>query len=135
VYELHGNIERNYCTGCGKIFPDAEIMSGPAVPRCPTCRSLIRPDVVWFGELLPADQWEKSAQAAEHCEVFFSIGTSAVVYPAASLPLIAKQAGAYVVEINLERTDLSSTADEVILGRSGDILPQLLVQCPEESTS
>ena len=133
VYELHGNIERNYCTGCGKLFDDARIMAGPAVPRCPSCGGLIRPDVVWFGELLPADEWNMSVKAAGRAEVFFSVGTSAVVYPAASLLSIAKDAGAYVVEINLERTDLSHTADEMILGRSGDILPQLLAHCPHES--
>ena len=133
VYELHGNIERNYCVSCGKLFPDERIMSEPAVPRCGSCGGLVRPDVVWFGEMLPADQWDKSVEAAERAELFLSIGTSAVVYPAASLPGIAKLAGAYVVEINLERTDLSPIADEVILGRSGDILPKLLQQCPQES--
>jgi NAD-dependent protein deacetylase/lipoamidase len=133
VFELHGNIERNYCTGCGKLFPDAGIMSGPSVPRCPSCGGLIRPDVVWFGEILPVDQWESSVKAAERAEIFLSVGTSAVVFPAASLPSIAKRAGAYVVEVNIERTDLSSMADEVILGRSGEILPQLLTHCPQVS--
>lgn len=133
VYELHGNIERNYCLGCGKQFPDAEVMAGANVPRCHSCGGLIRPDVVWFGELLPTDQWDKSDEAARHSEIFLSIGTSGVVYPAASLPMIARRAGAYVVEINLERTDLSDAADEVILGRSGEILPQLLTLCPQES--
>jgi len=132
VYELHGNIERNYCTGCGKFFADAGIMAGPEVPRCTSCGSIIRPDVVWFGELLPAVVWDKSVKAAEGAGIFLSIGTSGVVYPAASLPLIAKRAGAYVVEINLERTDLSDTADEVILGRSGEILPQLVPYCPQK---
>jgi NAD-dependent deacetylase len=131
VYELHGNIERNYCVSCGRLFPDDLIVSEPAVPRCLSCGGLVRPDVVWFGEMLPVDQWEKSVEAAEHAEIFLSIGTSAVVYPAASLPTIAKRAGAYVVEINLERTDFSPIADEVIIGRSGEILPEFLPHCPQ----
>ena len=135
VYELHGNIERNYCTGCGKFFPDSGIMAGPSVPRCASCGSLIRPDVVWFGELLPKEEWDNSVKAAGRAEIFLSIGTSGIVYPAASLPSIAKRAGAYVVEINLERTDLSNAADEVILGPSGEVLPQLLAYCPQESAS
>ncbi len=126
VYELHGNINRNYCIDCGLSITD-EVMSwlGRA-PLCPSCHGLIRPDVVWFGELLPVDQWNKSIAVAEAADVFFSVGTSAVVYPAASLPTIAKNAGAYLLEINTERTDLSWHADEILLGKSGDILPRLL---------
>jgi len=129
IYELHGNVERNYCIGCGKSFTDAEIMRMDKAPRCTSCGDLVRPDVVWFGEQLPIDPWEKSASAAERAEIFFSIGTSAVVYPAASLPLSAKRAGAYLVDINVERTERSPWAEEVLLGRSGDILPMLLELC------
>jgi len=125
VYELHGNIERNYCIDCRKSFSNAEIISYEKTPHC-TCGGLVRPDVVWFGEFLPEDQWNAGVAAAEHADIFFSIGTSAVVYPAASLPMIAKRAGAYVVEINLERTELSNNADEVLLGKSGEILPKLI---------
>ena len=129
IYELHGNIERNYCIGCGKTFTDKEIMRMNKAPRCTSCGDLVRPDVVWFGELLPVDQWEKSVSAAERADIFFSIGTSAVVYPAASLPLMAKGAGAFVVEINVEQTELSPFADEVLLGPSGELLPKLLQEC------
>jgi len=128
VYELHGNIERNYCIDCRKSYSNEEIIKQEKAPRC-TCSGLIRPDVVWFGEFLPQDQWNAGETAAERAEVFFSVGTSAVVYPAASLPMIAKRAGAYMVEINLERTELSHQADEVLLGKSGEILPKLLDAC------
>src|SRR5271169_5824444 len=83
IYELHGNIEHNYCIGCGKYFIDEEIFSQQHVPRCSSCHNLIRPDVVWFGENLPEDAWNESVKAAERAEVFFAIGTSAVVFPAA----------------------------------------------------
>ena len=125
VYELHGNIERNYCIDCRKKFRNEDIINETKAPRC-SCGGLIRPDVVWFGEMLPEDEWNAGVSAAEHSEIFFSVGTSAVVYPAASLPMIAKRAGAYVVEINLERTELSYSADELLLGKSGEILPLLL---------
>ncbi|MEK9137387.1 MAG: Sir2 family NAD-dependent protein deacetylase, partial [Bacteroidota bacterium] len=94
-------------------------------PRCAKCRGLIRPDVVWFGEMLPEDEWEKSVRAAESADVLFSIGTSAVVYPASSIPLMAKQQGAYVVEINPEPTPLTDRLDEFLMGASGVILPAL----------
>jgi NAD-dependent deacetylase len=125
VLELHGNIERNYCVGCGKYFRNEEILRQEQAPRCTICGSLIRPDVVWFGEMLPAAAWEESVAAAERAEVFIIVGTSAVVYPAASLPVIAKRAGAYLLQINAEETEHSSRADEVLLGKSGELLPQL----------
>lgn len=126
IHELHGNIERNYCTGCGKYYSHEFILQQERAPRCGSCNSLIRPDVVWFGELLPVEEWNASVDAAEHAEIFFSIGTSAIVFPAASLPVMAKRNGAYLVEINIEPTELSEKADEVLLGTSGDILQRLL---------
>lgn len=126
VYELHGNIERNYCIGCGTCFSNEEILKSDTVPKCTKCKGLIRPDVVWFGELLPADEWNASVASTEQADVFFSIGTSGVVHPAASLPIIAKRAGALVVEINVEPTELSQMVDEVIPGKAGDVLPKLL---------
>ena len=130
VHELHGNIERNYCIACGKYFSNEDILQYDRAPRCASCNGLIRPDVVWFGELLPVDEWNASVTAAGRADIFFSIGTSAIVYPAASLPTIAKREGAYVVEINVEPTEFSNKADEVLLGKSGEILPQLLEAVP-----
>lgn len=129
VYELHGNIERNYCIDCGAQFTNEKILMEEKAPRCTACGGLVRPDVVWFGEMLPADQWEKSVKAAERSDVFLCVGTSVVVYPAASLPIVAKRAGAYLVEINIERTELSPMVDEVILGKCGEILPRLITEC------
>jgi NAD-dependent deacetylase len=126
VVELHGNIERSYCIECHKSAPDVTLDAEGAVPRCQYCGGLIRPDVVWFGEMLPVGAFAKAEAAARRCQVFLSIGTSSVVYPAASLPFTALEHGAYVVEINCERTDLSSRANESLLGKSGEILPQLL---------
>lgn len=125
VYELHGNIERNYCMQCGKPFTNEYVLQSGAVPRCP-CGGLIRPDVVWFGELLPEDEWDGAERACRSADVLLSIGTSGVVYPAASLPLTAKRSGAYLIEINPEPTLLSEDADEFLQGKAGEILPELV---------
>ena len=126
ILELHGNIERSYCIGCGKYFAPGEITPEKKVPRCSSCNGIIRPDVVWFGEMLPEGVFETAVAAANRCELFFSIGTSAVVYPAASLPLTARNNGAYVVEINMEKTEISHNVQETLLGKAGEILPDLI---------
>jgi NAD-dependent deacetylase len=126
ITELHGNIERNYCIDCHKYYVASDLRADMGVPKC-ECGGLIRPDVVWFGELLPPDAMRNSEVYAAKCDVFFTIGTSAEVYPAAILPLIAKQSGAYVVEINTKPTAISYDVDEVIEGKSGEILSELVM--------
>jgi NAD-dependent deacetylase len=130
VHELHGNIEKNYCIGCGRRFSNTEVLAQKGVPRCTECGKAIRPDVVWFGEQLPPEEWEQSVRATQSADVFLSIGTSGIVYPAASLPQISRRNGAYLVEINPEPTPLTDMADEFLQGPSGTILP-LLVEAVE----
>lgn len=125
MLEVHGNIRRNYCLDCRKYYNDEELILGGKVQIC-TCGGMIRPDVVWFGEMLPEDILTQSFAASENCEVFFSIGTSAVVYPAAMLPVAAKRMGALLIEINPEQTPLTASADYYFAGASGEILPRLL---------
>lgn len=124
VLELHGNISRNKCFTCGRMF-EKEINPDDSLPRC-DCGGMIRPDVVWFGEMLPQEVLQAAFAASEAAEVFFAVGTSAVVQPAASLPLAAARRGALLVEINIEPTPLTPVADIFIEGKSGDVLPQLL---------
>lgn len=126
VVELHGNIERSYCIDCGAIESELNLDSLVEAPHCQKCGGLIRPDVVWFGEMLPVEAFSKAEKAARHCDMFLCIGTSAVVYPAASLPSTAFDHGAFVVEINREITELSSRVHETLLGAAGEILPQLV---------
>lgn len=126
VVELHGNIERNYCMECGTPALNDAVLSANGVPLCSRCGGKVRPDVVWFGEMLPDDQWDKAVHAAELSDVFISIGTSAIVYPAASLPLMARERGAYLVEINPEPTPLTGRTDEYLCGPAGRILPALV---------
>ncbi len=128
VLELHGNIERSYCIQCRACFPEPVLEGETGVPRCTKCGGLVRPDVVWFGEMLPLEVFSKAELAARQCDIFFCIGTSAVVFPAASLPYTALDHGAFVVEMNLESTELSSRAHEALTGKAGEILPDLLSQ-------
>lgn len=124
IYELHGNIERNYCIKC-HTFYNEELDFSEGVPKC-KCGGLIRPDVVWFGEFLPADQLEASEKAAINSDIFFVVGTSAVVYPAAGLVYTAKRSGSYIVEVNIEETEVSSIADISFFGEAGKVLPEIL---------
>jgi NAD-dependent deacetylase len=123
VIELHGNIWRARCITCGShdhIHPDQD-----RPEACIDCGNPLRPDVVLFGEMLPPGAFERAAAQASRCELCFVIGTSAIVYPAASLPEIAKAGGAYLCEVNPEPTPLSELCDEVLTGSAGEILPML----------
>jgi len=125
VLELHGNITRVKCSrNCG-IITEWEEISGSS-PACPKCGAKIRPDVVWFGEMLPQGILKSAMQAARESDVFLSIGTSALVQPAASLPLMAKQIGAVIVEVYLEETPLTPLVDYFLLGKAGEVLPELV---------
>jgi len=128
VLELHGNIMRSRCSVCDyHQEEDGKMQAVKGIPYCPKCNGLIRPDVVLFNENLNSVIMRKAQEASATCEVFFSIGTSSLVEPAASLPYIAKANGAYLVEVNVERTTLSENADEFIEGKSGKILPMITV--------
>lgn len=94
-------------------------------PRC-TCGGLLRPGVVWFGEPLPLEEWGRAVQASRNAEIFLAIGTSAVVYPAAGLMEVAKEAGARLAVVNAEPTPFDADADWILTGRAGEILPRLL---------
>ena len=124
VYELHGNIERNYCIKCKKVYYD-NVPLEDKIPKC-ECGGLIRPDVVWFGEYLPQEQFDASYMAAENADIFFIVGTSAIVYPAASLIYKAKESGATLVEINIERTEVSGIVNFSLFGKAGEVLPEVL---------
>jgi len=126
IYELHGNIERNFCVDCKTFYNLNELEITPEVPKCKNCGGLIRPDVVWFGEMLPQDQFKGGESAAEWSDICFVVGTSAVVFPAAYIPQSAKRAGSYLVEVNIERTELSGFADYSIFGKAGEILPEIV---------
>ena len=129
LYEVHGDIFRNRCFRCGKLYGDIQQKE---VPRC-DCGGLIRPDVVWFGEAVR--YIDESFTLARECDCLMSIGTSAVVYPIAHLPFVAKDSGAKVIEINLEPTPVSQIADVSIYGKAGEILPKILIEVKNQEAS
>lgn len=133
VIELHGSLTRNKCRKHGHLFShDFDDMSGQH-PHCTECGSLLRPDVVWFNEVLPEAAYERAESVSSTYEVFFSIGCSMDVYPANVLPYRAKRCGAYLVQINPEQTDLDDYADCNLHGKSGEVLPALWQAVWEEA--
>lgn len=126
VFELHGSIARVKCADSGRVLEGEIPECDEPPPRHPKTSGLLRPDVVWFGEMLPAEVLQESAKAARNADVYFTIGTSALVYPAAALPVEAQRAGATVVEINPTETPFSLLATFSLRGKAGEILPALL---------
>ena len=124
IVELHGNIHRSRCFENDCASDKFDVASG----QCRSCGGNLRPDVVWFGEMLPVNALELAISAAERCDVFLSIGTSNVVYPAADLWRRAKDSSAIVIEINKDATPLTPLADYSFLGKAGEILPALVEQ-------
>lgn len=132
VIEIHGNVARVKCFDEGTVVEQwAE--TGDVPPRCPNCGGLLRPDVVWFGEALPAQAFAEATRVSLACDVFLSIGTSGVVEPAASLPLVAGRRGARVVLVNPEETPLLAKEVDFLRGPAGLVLPELVQETwPEQ---
>jgi NAD-dependent deacetylase len=125
IIELHGNIWGMRCTrGCQPVWQDRTVPLQEIPPQCPDCGALVRPDVIWFGESLPAGALNKAFLAIRSCQMMLVVGTSAVVQPAASLPLLALQAGAKVVEINPKTTPLSAIVSQVVREPAAMALPR-----------
>lgn len=125
VIELHGNLTRTKCFEEGTIVSNWKA-TGDIPPKCPNCGGLLRPDVVWFEEAMPEAEMELAVTASTNSDVFFSIGTSTVVYPAAGLPSAALRSGATVVEINPHPTPFTAQAHFVLAGAAGVVLPAIV---------
>lgn len=126
--EIHGNIWMVRCTACSRVFSNREVPL-PYPPTCPACGELLRPHIVWFGESLAPADLQASYRALQQCDMLLIIGTSGVVYPAASFAPVAKERGAFVVEVNLDATPNSGLVDVSFQGRAKDLVP-LLVSGP-----
>lgn len=127
--ELHGAIARDRCSRCGRIWEPQgppDLTSVETLPRCADCGALTRPDVVWFGEALDPEVLGASFEAARRADVCLVVGTSAVVHPAASVPLATLEAGGHIIEVNPEPTPLTPRAAVVLRGAAGTVLPVLL---------
>jgi len=123
--EIHGNIWKVRCTQCRQVQKNRAVPI-PMLPLCPACGGLLRPHIVWFGESLDPDDLDRSVAAVGSCEVLLIIGTSGVVYPAASFAALARQAGAFVAEINLDPVPNPQVVDLTIGGRAAEVVPELI---------
>lgn len=126
VIELHGTLLRWRCVRCGEERDESGGAMASLPPVCASCGGARRPGVVWFGEALPEGAMERAAIEAERCDVFMTIGTSSVVYPAAGLVDVAIRGGAMTVEINAEATPATGRVTHALAGRSGEILPEIV---------
>ena len=126
VIEFHGNFAWQRCMKCKNRCETTKIDIGQIPPRC-ECGGIYKPECIFFGEMIPPQCLRRSEAAASTCDIMLVIGTSAGVQPAASIPLIAKQAGAKIIEINLERTPLTiENSDYIIMGKAGEIMKTLI---------
>jgi NAD-dependent deacetylase len=132
VFELHGNLKWLRCLGCGKRSPLEEILreggSGDEAPVCSRCGGVLKPDVIFFGEALPEETLQEATARSNHCDLFIVVGSSLVVYPAAYLPLYAKQSGAKLVIINLTPTPADRMADVVVHASAGEVLGLVIAE-------
>ena len=125
VVKLHGDIWILRCTQCGRQGRNRQVPLDPLPPLC-RCGGLLRPAIVWFGEMLPEDQWERAVHAAQNADTFVAIGTSALVYPAAGLVQVARHSGARVAIVNPDPTPADELAEWILRGPAGEVLPRLL---------
>ncbi len=124
VIEFHGNLFTERCFSEGIVVTDADHEA--EVPKCSACGGMLRPGVVWFGEAIPETALEAATAATADCDLFLSIGTSSVVWPAAGLAAAARANNAVVIEINPDVTPQSGQSHFCLQGKSGEILPELL---------
>ncbi len=128
VIELHGSIWQARCLSCKTKQDLRDIPTDERPPVCPECFDSMRPDVILFGEAMPMQAVHEAQEKAENCDVCIVVGTSSLVYPAAEIPLIAKQSGAKIIEINPEETSLSSVADISLRSKAGETLPLIFAE-------
>jgi NAD-dependent deacetylase len=126
VIEFHGTFAWQRCMQCDRRVETSKVDASRLPPRC-ACSGILRPDAVFFGEMIPTVALWRSQEIASQCDVMLVVGTSAVVQPAASMPVIAKESGAIVIEINLEPTALTgSISDYLIRGKAGDVMNRII---------
>ncbi len=132
VIEFHGNLLKVNCMDCGFSKPSTEIDLDAIPPRCDKCGGPVKPDAVFFGEMIPPESLMRAQDESSSCSLMLVIGTSAMVQPAASMPGVAKRAGAGIVEINMSDTPITGViSDYIVKGRSGEILENVVTKVRE----
>jgi NAD-dependent deacetylase len=124
VIEMHGSLHTCFCTRCHTRFPMKDINLEEDIPLCPKCKGMLRPDIVWFGEV--PYHLDKIDALLHNCDVFMVVGTSGVVYPSAGFVMTARYFGAHTIAVNLNPMENSEFIDEFYQGKAGEILPRLV---------
>lgn len=132
VLELHGSLWRFRCTRCGHAEENRVVPLPQLPPLCGACGEMLRPDIVWFGEVLPAGVLGAAVDAAEQCGLFLVVGTSAVVQPAAGLARVAAANGAAVWEVNPEPTPLTDLCDRSWQAPAGEVMDEVVEEALKE---
>lgn len=131
IHEFHGNSQKMVCTDCNKHFTVPEVNLEILPPKCDDCQGLLKPDFIFFGESIPMGAYQASLAAAEKADVFVIIGSTGEVMPANQIPLIAKQHGAKIIEINPETSQYTKSLTDIYLqGKAGEMMTQLLQNIP-----
>lgn len=126
VIEFHGTFALQRCLDCGKKIETSQVSLKEIPPKC-ECGGILRPDCVFFGEMIPQDHLFRSGKVSSECDIMLVVGTSAVVYPASNIPVDAKESGAKIIEINPENTPLTaSISDYIIRGNAGEIMKEII---------
>lgn len=136
VLELHGTMQWVDCLNCGKRYPRGQVhdklVAGEKVPRCESCKGLLKPATIAFGQSMPVRETEEAGERSSNCDLFLSAGSSLVVYPAAHMPLLAKHSGARLVIINLTETPHDQHADAVIAEKTGQAMSRIVARVKEK---
>lgn len=136
VFELHGNIKWAVCLSCGRHYPFEQIKvrldEGEEIPDCKVCHGILKPDAVFFGELLPEKVLREAADRSRNCDLFIVIGSTLVVYPAAYMPLYATRSGAKLVIINLSSTPMDQQATVLIKAKAGETMSKVVERVKEK---
>jgi NAD-dependent deacetylase len=132
VLEIHGTMMFVDCLGCHKRYPRShahdKMLAGEKVPRCESCHGLLKPSTIAFGQSMPVRETSEAESRSASCDLFLAAGSSLVVYPAAQMPLIAKESGARLVIFNLSSTPHDHRADVVISEKTGETLSRIVAQ-------
>ena len=126
VHEIHGNVQKLRCINCNTRYPVEGFQLSDLPPRCPSCGGVVKGDTVMFGEPIPVPTLNKCLAEAERSDCMLVIGTSAMVYPAASLPIDVKRRGGILIEFNPRESELSRVCDVTVRAPSGESLPKLV---------
>jgi NAD-dependent deacetylase len=135
VFELHGNLKWVVCLGCGRLYPFEQVKikleQGEDVPQCQACSGILKPNIVFFGEMLPEGVFEAATERAESADLFIVIGSTLIVYPAADIPARAHRSGAKLVIVNLSPTPLDYEATVLIRAKAGEAMAKVMERVRE----